>query len=87
MAPLDLSTSIGVCRSVCTMLPNLHNAAQSAQCCSNLHPTHIPPPQVLETEEGGYRWGKHCSFCRHDRHLKIAMLTLHFRGRRQRVVL
>ncbi|KAI7835919.1 hypothetical protein COHA_010199 [Chlorella ohadii] len=40
---------------------------------------------LLETEEGGYRWGKHCSYCRHDRNHKMPMLLLHFRGRRQPV--
>lgn len=43
--------------------------------------------QGLETEPGGYRWGKHCSFCRHDRHRQIAMLKLCFCGRRQPVTL
>lgn len=22
---------------------------------------------VVEAEEGGWRWGYHCAFCRHDR--------------------
>ena len=50
--------------------------------CSRLQPL-----QLLETEEGGYRWGKHCSYCRHDRNHKMPMLLLHFRGRRQPVAL
>ncbi len=55
-----------------------------------LHTAHTPAAtqtQVLETEEGGYRWGKHCSYCRHDRHRKMTMLLLHFRGQRQPVAL
>ncbi|KAL4448277.1 hypothetical protein ABPG75_005496 [Micractinium tetrahymenae] len=35
---------------------------------------------VVQAEEGDWRWGRHCAYCRHDRAKHICMLKLSFSG-------
>ena len=36
---------------------------------------------VLEAQEGGWRWGRHCAFCRHDRCGRAVAVCCSYSGR------